>query len=1031
MVVRSRPNTQESRTVTIRRPAAFAASVLALLTAVVALAPARVPAASAAACPPGYERMRTDRAAPTWVTRLREATAAQAPAPGCVRINRPESAGDLFMANEQQAARTTGPFTSVKAGAREAALAQRLRLAGSSVPGTTGAWEPVGNTPLIANDTEYDSVSGEGLVELAGRIQDFAYDSRPGRDIVYAATAQGGVWKSADRGNSWTSVSDTLQQLTTGSVAWSPAGGGAGTLVVVTGDSNGGGNSYTGTGVYRSTDGGATWTHATGVPSGLLGFRAAADPTNPSTFYAATGGGLFRSTDAGKTFTNVALPTGDCAGQPAVHPCFFANQVTDVVVQAPDDFGHDGGKVVAAVGWRAGAKTDADGHPQAPGNGLYGSADGAPGSFVRLDGPTDGFASAERIGRTELGAATGPDQDHDYLYAVVQDAVKFNQGVPVTDANEVPVPVAGVNNVLAGIYVSADFGDTWTLMQDGEALSQGAAAEGSALGGTAQATLYSPGVQAWYNEWIKPDPSLTDSTTSAPTRLLFGLEEVWQNEVINQPMVGPTSFKVIGRYFGGSTCFFLGVPALPYCPPYRGEPQGGTTTHPDQHGAIFLPGPGEGVTLLVGNDGGVYRQVSENAAEFTNAKWGDGQNRGFHTLMPYGVAVAKDGIVWAGLQDNGHMKIEKSGRQVMTMGGDGTWALVDPDDSDTAYEATPNAGMRVTTDGGRNWRDIDPTLTDSQFVTQFAMDPFDSAHLAVGGREIRETLNAPGSTWVTVFDLGTVDNPGAPPGDLDMSASNRQSAIGVRGDALYVGFCGICDVVTGTGTFKSGIATNVGGDADPSAGSPDGWHIAAANGLPERYVSSVAIDPDDPKTVYATVGGYSRLWVPPGANGDAAEGVGDGHVFKSTDAGENFTDITGDLVDAPANFVLVHGSQLLVATDFGAFASSSRNGGTWGLLGAAKDLPLAPVYHFTLRPGTDGNELYASTFGRGIYKYSFVPGKVPVEKPPVTKPPVAKPPVHIPTTGLPAAVPVVALLTTGTALALRRRRSRTPAAPAA
>lgn len=1007
-----------------RRLALAGAAAFAVAAAVL-VAPPATTTADAAACPPGYERVRSEATGPSWATRLRARTDAVAPDRGCVRVNRPESAMELARVAAEQQARATGPFTSVREGAREAALAQRARLAGAAVPGTTGDWTPVGTTPLLAAEPDYASVNGEGLVEVNGRVNDFAYDSRPNRDVVYVSTAQGGIWRSANRGDTWTNISAKLPALTTGSVGWTPAGGALGTVIALTGDNNGGGNSFAGSGVFWTTDEGASWHRATGVPSGILGFKVAVDPTNPLKVYAATGGGLFQSKDGGKSFANVALPTGDCAGEPAVHPCFFANQVTDVVVQAPDQFGNTGGRVVAAVGWRAGAKADADGHPQAPGNGLYGSDSGDPGSFTKLNEPGDGFTEQERIGRVELGAADGPQQNHDYLYAVVQDAVKFNQGVAVTDANEVPAPVAGLNTVLAGIYVSADFGESWTLMQDGEVLAQAAAAEGSALGGTAQATLYAPGVQAWYNAWIKPDPTRTDPNTDAPTRLLFGLEEVWQNELIAQPMIGATSFKVIGRYAAGTTCFFLGVPAVPYCPPYRGEPQGGTTVHADQHGVLFLPGPGEGVTLLVGGDGGVYKQVDNGGEEFTNQKWGVGHNRGFHTLMPYSVAVAKDGVVWSGLQDNGHMKIETSGKQIMTFGGDGTWSAVDPDDSDVAYEATPNAGMRATTDGGRNWDDIDPALTDSQFVTQFEMDPFDTAHLAVGGREIKETLNAPTADWVTVYDLGTIDNPGEAPSDTDMSGSNRTSAIDVHGAAIYVGYCGICDVVTGTGTFKSGIATNVGGDAEPESGTENGWHIAEAAGLPERFVTSVAIDPVDPKTVYVTLGGYSRIWVPPGANGDAAEAVGDGHVFKSTDAGATFTDISGDLPDGPASYVIVRGDQLIVATDFGIYASSSKNGGSYGLLGAVHDLPMSPIYHIALRPGSD-NELYAAAYGSGIWKYDFgaVSGPPPVNPPPPVTPPKRPTTPTTPATGLPYAVPAVAaMLTAAVAALLRRRRA--------
>jgi hypothetical protein len=1002
---------------TNRLLAAVAVPALAIGLAVSG-APSAPRRAAAATCPPGYQRARLDTSGPAWVQRLREQTAALAPAPGCVRTTQPESAHELMRADAQQTARTTGPFRSVRAGAKEAAIAQRAALAGAAVPGTGGTWTPVGTGPLVAN--EYDQVKGEGLVNLAGRIQDFAYDPRPQYDTVYVATAQGGIWKSANRGDTWTSISDTLPDQITGSVAWAPpvSGTGPGTIVTVTGDSNGGGNSYTGTGVYRSVDGGATWEHATGVPGGLLGFRAAADPTNPLEFYAATGGGLFRSVDGAKTFENVELPTGECAGQPAVHPCFFANQVTDVVVQSPDSFGHAGGKVVAAVGWRAGQHPDIDGHVQAPGNGLYGSATGEKGSFARLDQPGDGFAEPQQIGRTELGTTTGLDQDHEYLYAVVQDAVKFNSGVPAPNANEVSVFPYGADNVLNGIYVSADFGDTWTLMQSGDVMAEGAAAHGSALGGTAQAQLYAPGAQAWYNEWIKPDPSRTDGTTHASTRLLVGLEEIWQSADTTVPQIGPSEFRVIGRYFAGDTCFFLSLQELPYCPPYAGEPQGGTTTHPDQHGAIYLPGPGEGVTLLVGNDGGVFRQAVASGEEFTNLKWGDGNNNGFHTLLPYGVAVAKDGVVWAGLQDNGHLRIDPSGHQAMTYGGDGTWALVDPDDSDVAYEATPAAGMNATQDGGKTWSSFDPGLTSPQFVTQFKMDPHDSAHLVVGGREVKEDISAPAASWVTVFDLGTVDNPGAAPGPTDMSAANVVSAIDVDGTAVYAGWCGICDVVTGTGTFKSGIVTNVGGDAEPESGTTSGWHFAKAEGLPQRFVTGVEIDPDNPKTVYVTVGGYGRKWVPPGANGDAAAGVGEGHVFKSTDAGETFHDISGDLPDGPAGVVLVRGNQLLVGTDYGAYASTSRDGGTWGLMGGVNGMPLAPVYDMVLRPGND-NELYASAFGRGVYKYVF--GNTVT--PPVVTPP-RKPPTKMPATGLPMELPLAAVTLAGVAtLAVRRRRA--------
>ena len=160
------------------------------------------------------------------------------------------------------------------------------------------------------------------------------------------------------------------------------------------------------------------------------------------------------------------------------------------------------------------------------------------------------------------------------------------------------------------------------------------------------------------------------------------------------------------------------------------------------------------------------------------------------------------------------------------------------------------------------------------------------------------------------------------------------------------------------------------GDKPGVAGSPDGWHKVAANGLPRRYVTSIKADPADPTTVYATVAGYSRRWLPVGALGEGVTGadVGSGHVFKSTDGGQNFTDISGNLPDAPAEWTVVRQDQLIVGTDVGVYVSDV-NGGNWELLG--RGLPNAPTYSLDLQQKGAANTadvLVAATQGRGICK---------------------------------------------------------------
>ena len=193
-------------------------------------------------------------------------------------------------------------------------LRQKARLAAQNrvapIPGTGGTWTPLGKTPLQFADP-YPAAHGDGFGRVNGRINDFAVNVREGITTLYAAVAQGGLWKSTDVARSWRPIGDNLPIGSTGAVAYTP--GGNGTLLVATGD-HAFSNDYAGVGVFWSTDDGDHWTRSTGVPNGALSFRLRVDPSDPDVVYYASGLVLFRSTDAGRSFVNVNLPTGDCTG---------------------------------------------------------------------------------------------------------------------------------------------------------------------------------------------------------------------------------------------------------------------------------------------------------------------------------------------------------------------------------------------------------------------------------------------------------------------------------------------------------------------------------------------------------------------------------------------------------------------------------------------------------------------------------------------------------------------------------------------
>ncbi|MEA2294991.1 MAG: hypothetical protein QOE86_2630, partial [Solirubrobacteraceae bacterium] len=762
------------------------------------------------------------------------------------------------------------------------------------------------------------------------------------------------------------------------------------------------------------------------------------------------------------------------------------------------------------------------GAPQSPGNGMYTSDTGAAGTFAKVAIPT---TSQSEIGRVALGIANGPEQDHNVVYAMVQDANKFNGGAPVLDVNEQPSGTVPFPEVFNGLYVSTDFGSSWKQLASADQLKD--VTTNSAIAPACEAPIiaYCPGVQAWYNLWVSPDPTRATSA-GIPTRLAFGLEEVWTNDPTVTPPTGldgttPARFDVVGRYYGGTSCTIVPLvnDTAPICPVASGGTVPKFTTHPDQHGSMWVPDGSGGVDLYAANDGGVYKQHVAAGDELDNDGWSktaggpSGHNNGMHTLQPYDAAMAKDGTAYMGLQDNGELKIDPNGDSYTIYGGDGFFTAVDPDNSNTAYEEYTGGDVSVTSDGGKTWTDIQPTgLTGAMFSTPFEMDRNDAKHLVIGGRTIHETTDGAGTTsgsWKQVYDLGTQKHPGdasaaaaagdpnnqlsavdtlsfptpsnAPTGpktpdfgytsgDTTFPGLGDQTGSGVflpgtyddhpftikpsEGDAsvtidvtwadstndwdlyvyrldngtetevgssangstteekvtipdpkagdyvirvvnftatgsfdskvafaqrttqgvdpgpsaTYVGYCGYCDTVTQGTPFANGIATNVTAAKLGTSGAGDNWHIAAAKGLPTRYITSVRMDPSDPRTVYVTLAGYGRRWAFPGALGEDTSKIGTGHVFKSTDAGETFSDVSGDLPDTPANWSVLHNGHLVVGTDIGVFESCDSAGGAYSVLG--RGLPTTPVTTMRFKPG-DPDLLLTATYGRGAYTYRF------------------------------------------------------------
>jgi len=924
----------------------------------------------------------------------------------------PAGATDTEAVSPRLAARSLGVLASI---ANADAVAKRDAIAREGGPGTGGTWHAYGVAPVLNNTTYYTPV--DSIPTFTGRITDFASDPATGR--VWAGVGLSGVYETRDMGAHWRAITDSLPNTTTGAVGFSPSHGG--TLFDATGDFDGG---YLGLGVWRSLDGGAHWLRSQGIPDGLMSTRVAVDPTNPDVVYVATHRGLFRSTDDGAQFVNVALPVGatqtggpNCAGDMTHPQCALASVVTDVVVRPPD--AHDkGGEVLAAVGWERGWHPTSQGWNNAVGNGLYASPSGMPHSFTNTDASANGFTSQTHIGRVSLSEADGPMQNHDVLWAMVEDAQTENGQYPVIDPVNVSAPGVGAvpplcavapcyQTALDNVYESTDFGKTWhAKLPPPQTLGVSCPVTSTDLCLLVAAPVvsgYAPGIQARYNNYLRIDPTST-AADGTPTRIIMGLEEVWEinlNDSLNQNPTGLVVPRTVGRYFGNGFCpetQLVGPVSAPNPPVCPGQNDAPTTTHPDQHAGIWIPDGKGGATYFAGNDGGVFSQHVEPGQDLVNSGWGVGDNRDMNTTLNYDMAVSGDGVVYTGLQDNGEVRIDPAtGQQVEVFGGDAFYSATDPANSKVVYEEYTLGNMNVSTDGGHTWRNINPSLTSPQFSTPFTMDATDPNHLVTGGEDVEETISGPNTTvhpvaqvdtgldadgipsptdstdWHVVFDLGT---------DATSGTAHALSAVDTRGDSTYVGWCGPCYVFSTVSDFSGGIATNVGGSAKPQKETKNGWHIAKAVGLPNRYVTAVRVDPHDSRTVYVTLADYDPTveYRAPGVLGDHAKNLGHGHVYKSTDAGEHFTDISANLPDAPASDVIVRGSQLIAATNVGVFISRDLNGGHWYLLGGTQ-LPVLHTTTIRLQPG-NADRLFAATYGKGVWVYDF-PGSAHITAAPV------------------------------------------------
>ncbi|HZT40980.1 MAG TPA: hypothetical protein VFA07_02265 [Chthonomonadaceae bacterium] len=228
---------------------------------------------------------------------------------------------DPYGALQYQYTQRAFPYNGIDSSAFARALAQRERMAparmgsalasstltGGILPDSSGlssTWSYLGPNDLLATDNTYN-----GPGQLSGRVNAAAFDPADSTgNTIYVAAATGGLWKTTNGGATWTPLSDSWPSLQVSSIAIDPNN--HNNVYVGTGDFPSFG--IYGFGLMKSTDGGNSWTNLGASQFGNCAVSSIAiAPENSSIITVATGNGtagagyVWRSTNGGSTWTKM------------------------------------------------------------------------------------------------------------------------------------------------------------------------------------------------------------------------------------------------------------------------------------------------------------------------------------------------------------------------------------------------------------------------------------------------------------------------------------------------------------------------------------------------------------------------------------------------------------------------------------------------------------------------------------------------------------------------------------------------------
>ena len=887
-------------------------------------------------------------------------------------------------AQQTRAAIDSGPISSADA---------------SSPALAAGTWTSIGPLPM-SEKANYTGTAIGNNTTMTGRLTSVAADSR---QLIVAGAASGGLWVSTNNGTSFVSVFDNEPTQSIGAIALDTTTNPS-TIYVGTGEGNNSIDSLYGTGIFKSTNLGQTWTQIGSnttfdhVAFTSLAIDPVTTPGNVRIFAGATNGfsasrgdagifetneantGLWFSPNGGTTWTQYPESTfGGCdltgASGSGTAPCPADDVKIDPVNRQNIYVGIDGDNVFYSNN-----------------GGLSFNSAALPGGHISQLRQSIGIGP-------KVGSPQGPNNPTGgAVYAMIGSST---------------------GDDYAGLFVSFDAGHTWnpnTILMP--AVPQfTSASDATTIDGISQANFS----QSFYDQALLVNPNDGSS-------LYFG---------------------GVGLYVSPSTKFGHNWTFL--------SPNGGV--HSDVHALFWNPFDNK---ILAATDGGLFRFDPSQGTSPTFISLNQNINSG--QVQGIGPHPTNSNKLIAGFQDNGTQLYSGSVSTWATPDsetGDGGFEFYDQKDPaflyhDFSLDEVNHAQISASSDGGITWcsapttsgpcnvfdpewstglqQVIDQAKTDPgpAFYPPIAVDPNTAHRVLFGAHGVYVSTDGM-RHWAQQTDQDLTSNgtfEGNPCASQDCSLEDLEfgpvdGKNGTPAWSLAMSDLGGTVAFAIDNTTQANLSLNA---ANPHGGFwsevTGGLDTVLLNSNPNLGIlatqaTSIAPDPNNSNVAYVALSGFTADTMV-------------GHLYKTVNFGATWSEADGNSVsggqivagahglpDVPALKVMVDSTDhsgtcggspcsnsILVGTDIGIFHSSD-GGNNWQTF--SDGLPGVPVYD--LAQNTTGT-IFAGTHGRGVFKFG------PATPTPTPTPTATATPTPTPTqTATATATPTATATSTPTATA--------------